>query len=388
MKTIVAVFLCTMAAMLCFSPAYPQASESELETGGYIKYMQSINFVEGFDSLWVDNLFHNRLNFNWHPTDNLRLVAEIRNRIFYGDFVRLIPNYSSLVDTYNDYFDLSFNLIDQSNLVCQSMIDRLYFQWTKDKFELTAGRQRINWGINLAWNPNDIFNAYSFFDFDYEERPGTDGLRLRYYTGYASSIEVAAKLADDFEHWIAGALWKLNKWNYDFQLLAGTMENDLVLGGGWSGNISKAGFRGEASFFSPIGESDGESFLTATAGFDYMFPNSLYLYASYLYNSGETIGNLLGLGLASERLSAKNLMPFRHNILLQAQYPFHPLINGGFAAMYFPVENSGFFLNPSLTISLFENWDLDLVGQIYFAESNDRLKALAKFLFWRIKWSF
>ena len=39
-------------------------------------------------------------------------------------------------------------------------------------FIATAGRQRINWGQTFVWNVNDVFNAYSYFDFDYKERPG------------------------------------------------------------------------------------------------------------------------------------------------------------------------------------------------------------------------
>jgi hypothetical protein len=388
LKNIVCLFLMMFA--LGVSQLYSQTPGEKWDSKGYIKFMQSINFVEGFDSLWVDNLFHNRLNFNWYPENNLRVTAEIRNRIFYGDLVRLIPNYGDLVDVYNDYFDLSVNLVNQSDLVIHSMIDRLYFQWTRNKFELTAGRQRINWGINLAWNPNDIFNAYSFFDFDYEERPGTDGLRLQYHTGFASSFEVAANMTGHIEEWTAGALWKFNRWNYDLQVLGGIMEGDVVLGGGWSGNISGAGFRGEFSHFLPFQDSDWNSnVISAVAALDYMFPSTLYLYGSYLYNNGREMGSsLIDLGFTGERLSAKNLMPFRHSLFLQGQYTFHPLLNGRMAVMYFPVTNGGFFLNPNLSWSLAENWDLDLVGQIYYANLNNRIQALAKYLFWRVRWSF
>jgi hypothetical protein len=387
MKTTVYSILLMFA--LSTSESYSQTPGEKWDSRGYIKFMQSINFVDGFDSLWVDNLFHNRLNFNWYPESNLRFTAEIRNRIFYGDLVRLIPNYGDLVDVYNDYFDLSV-LVDRSDLVFHSMIDRLYFQWTRNKFEMTAGRQRINWGINLAWNPNDIFNAYSFFDFDYEERPGTDGLRFQYHTGFASSFEVAANMAGHIEEWTAGALWKFNRWNYDLQFLGGIMEGDVVLGGGWSGNISGAGFRGEFSHFLPFHDSDWNSnIISAVAALDYMFPSTFYLYGSYLYNNGRERGSsLIDLGFTGERLSAKNLMPFRHSLFLQGQYTFHPLLNGRMAVMYFPVTNGGFFLNPNLSWSLAENWDLDLVGQIYYANLNNRIQALAKYLFWRVRWSF
>ena len=55
---------------------------------------------------------------------------------------------------------------------------------------LRIGRQRINWGVNLAWNPNDLFNAYSLIDFDYQERPGSDAIRFQYYMGDLSVLNL------------------------------------------------------------------------------------------------------------------------------------------------------------------------------------------------------
>ena len=73
--------------------------------------------------------------------------------------------------------------------------DRANVKWTLDKFELTVGRQRINWGQNLIWNPNDIFNAYNFFDFNYVERPGSDAVLMELFTGDFSSVQLAGKLS-------------------------------------------------------------------------------------------------------------------------------------------------------------------------------------------------
>ncbi|MEZ4983057.1 MAG: hypothetical protein R2769_16025 [Saprospiraceae bacterium] len=85
----------------------------------------------------------------------------------------------------NDYFDLSIEGADQMGVAAQMMLDRLFVQYTYKQFEARLGRQRINWGISTIWNPNDIFNAYNFSDFDYEERPGSDAMLLKYYIGYA-----------------------------------------------------------------------------------------------------------------------------------------------------------------------------------------------------------
>lgn len=101
------------------------------------------------------------------------------------------------------------------------------------------------------WNPNDIFNAYSFFDFDYVERPGSDALRLQYYNSEVSSTELAVKMNRDKQVTAAG-LYKFNAFEYDFQVLGGTLnQTDYVVGCGWSGAIESVSFRGELSYFQP-----------------------------------------------------------------------------------------------------------------------------------------
>ena len=54
------------------------------------------------------------------------------------------------------------------------------YDYRDNKINFRIGRQRINWGTTTIWNPNDIFNAYNFLDFDYEERPGMDGGKFQY----------------------------------------------------------------------------------------------------------------------------------------------------------------------------------------------------------------
>ena len=48
--------------------------------------------------------------------------------------------------------------------------------------------------------------------------------------------------------------YRFNKWGYDIQFLAGySNSSDIVAGAGWSGSIGSVSFRGEASWFQPVG---------------------------------------------------------------------------------------------------------------------------------------
>jgi len=389
----------TLLLLLLFSfslTAQEEEKQKNWELRGYIKDLQSLSVIglagptgEITKISSQDNLLHNRLNFRWFPDENFTLKLELRNRFFWGDQVRFsnAEDYEMQLAAGNDYFDLDAAAVGKAGIAAHTIIDRFYGEYVKGNWEVRLGRQRINWGINTVWNPNDIFNAYSFTDFDYEERPGSDALRVRYYTGYAGSIEVAAKVFDKWEESTVGLLWKFNKWNYDFQVLAGVATGDYALGGGWAGNIKNVGFKGEFTYFIPFENNEKESF-TATLGADYSFGNSLYLNTGFLFNSnGATAGDITQL--FSFDLSAKNLYPYKYATFFSASYPFSPLLNGGLALIYSPSEAQALFINPTLTYSIKENWDVDFVGQLVFNDEGELgYRSPVQALFLRFKFSF
>lgn len=362
---------------------------------GYVKDLRTIYFIPNFDNILMDNMIHNRLFFQWYPNEQWTVKADMRNRIFYGNTFQTLPmaTFSQLVtNANNDFFDLSAMIVDKEAFLFHSMIDRLYVDYTKGNLQISAGRQRINWGINTFFNPNDIFNVYNFTDFDYEERPGSDALRVQYYTGVASSVEVAVKAFDDVDEMVAGALWKFNKANYDFQLLGGVANEDIVLGGGWSGAIKNLGFKGEFSTFLPY-DSFGDSVSFAgTFGLDYFLENSAYISAGFLLNSNGTTESLLVTGgnlfNSTETLTAKNLYPYQYAVFTAVSYPFSPMLNGMVSVVYSPSDDQAMFISPTLTYSVKDNLDLDAVGQFFSLNFQNQYTLASKALFVRLKWSF
>ena len=362
---------------------------------GYVKDLRTVYFAPNFDNIIIDNMIHNRLFFEWYPDEQWTVKADLRNRIFYGNTFQTLPmsDYSELIsDANNDYFDLSAMIIDQDAFLFHSMIDRLYVDYTKDKLQISAGRQRINWGINTFFNPNDIFNSYNFTDFDYEERPGSDALRVQYYTGVASSVEIAVKAFDDIDEIVAGALWKFNKKNYDFQVLGGIANEDIVLGGGWAGSIKNLGFKGEFSTFLPYDDFGDSVSFAGTLGLDYFFGNSAYLSAGLLLNSNGTTESLLATGgnllYSTETRNAKNLYPYQYAIFTAVSYPFSPILNGAISVVYSPSDDQALFISPTLTYSVKDNLDLDAIGQFFALNFQNQYSLASKAVFVRLKWSF
>ncbi len=157
-------------------------------------------YVDGMNITWVlddknepwnlTNTATNRFDIRWYPTNRLTAYAGVRNILTFGGLNSLITNYDNLVTTDFGYFDLTFKIASGSSSVLYSNIDRANLEYTTGNLDLKLGRQRVNWSQNLVWNPNDMFNTSSYFDFSYIEKPGSDAISFQYYTGAVSSFNL------------------------------------------------------------------------------------------------------------------------------------------------------------------------------------------------------
>ena len=398
-------------------------AQNKLRITGFMEYLNNTWIPSstyqsyGFTDWQNQSTIYNRINLWWTPVNNLEFHAGMRNNFTFGPLVAQYNNffkvanigtYADLV-TYDDgYLDLTWFISGDNSNVLYTNLDRLNMKWTSNKFELTIGRQRINWGTNLVWNPNDIFNAFNYFDFNYIERPGSDAILLEYYTGDFSSIQLAGKLnyrqelidSISFEKKLsltAAALYKFNRWSYVFQFFGGMMQTDITAGLGWSGNIAGAGFTGEASWFKDIDNFDDTTgIVIASISANYIFKNQIMASLSFIYNSngstgdayanaGGTLGSLSTL--FSSSLNVKNLSPSRFDIFGQLSYPATPLVNVSLSAMLNPYDKSA-YIGPSANFSLTDNISLMLVGQLFFGETLTEFGDYGQMYFLDLKWNF
>ena len=369
--------------------------QEKIALSGYLSDMQTVYHIPDY-WLW-ENSLHNRLNLDLYPTDWLSASVQVRNRFITGNTIRKLPGYAKSVGGDQGWIDMAWandgELGDSAGYVLTSMVDRLWMQFTFGNLEIKAGRQRINWGQTFIWNPNDIFNSYSYFEVDYPERPGSDALRVSYYTGNASTLELAAKI-DSADRVTAAGYFRFNTLGFDIQLLGGIyQEEDLILGTGWSGNIGSSAFRGELSYFRDLDQfKDTTGYLMTSVGFDYTFSNSLMIQVEGLYSAfARDLDVSSFLQFYSGNLDVKNLGFTEWSIFANITYPLTPLINGGFATIWYP-EWKGVYLGPSFDLSLNNNFDLSLILQHFTAEFEDPSGATNRenntFGFLRFKCSF
>lgn len=360
---------------------------------GYVKDLRVLSLADdslGNTQSLQQNLIHNRMNFKLFGRKHWTFVMELRNRLFYGEFLKYYPRtntYGDLLETDPGSVDMSWSWIDDRNLVAHTTIDRLWAHYHSEEWDIRFGRQRVNWGQNLVWNPNDLFNVLNFADFDYEERPGMDGVRIQRYFESGSGIELAYQYNDSWEETVAAMMYRFNKWNYDIQLIAGKYINDVALGVGWAGNIKTSGFKGEATWFESTIDSVNSQLL-ASCSWDYSFKKGTYLHTSFLFNSEGTsdLDRLMQLSAAQGgQLNVKSLMPNKYSLFVQTSHQFHPLLSTDIAVIY-AADIGGVFTMPSIGYSLRQDLDLSLVGQGIFGVQNG-FTSLGSAVFLRLKWS-
>jgi len=386
------LFISFLTILLAGIPLSAFVQESKVSMNGYVKELYMFYSPEspipGTDLNYLaTNIIHNRLNFKWYTSKKFTTIIEMRNRLMLGNLVKDFPGYQETVDVDKGLFDLSWISAQGSSWFIHSMIDRAYLDYSSGKWQVRIGRQRVNWGVNLVWNPNDIFNTFSYFDFDYEERPGADAIRIQYYTGTTSSAELVYKPDRDNAHTSLAGMYRFSKWDYDFQFIGGQAGNDWIVGGGWAGDILGAGFRGELTHFEPRNDYSTRA-TVASISADYTFQNSWYIHSSLLYSSNGKTGKAGGMDvLFNPDMSAKQLSFARYSLFGQVSKPITPLLSGSFSGIVNPSDGS-FYVGPAFTYSLLNNLELMLTGQLFFGDSGTEFGDVGQIAFGRVKWSF
>jgi hypothetical protein len=385
MKKIVFVFLiCTTTAI---------ASWNDVTINGYFRETPlfwkppSYYTINQSNSWQFDNLLHARQNLRWYPHQTLTLGVEIKTRWFWGQSASEIAQSTTTYTRSEPYFDWNRALVNEKNQVLSTGIDRAWLDWNKNTLQLTVGRQRIAWGTNLVWNPIDLFNPTSPLDFDNEEKPGTDAVRVQWYLGPASKIELAVVPYRNSDKTTAALLMKTNWLHYDFILLGGHRWQDVVAGGAWAGQIHGGGFRGEFLFALP----DSDTFyyspqFTAAISGDYTFTNSWYLHSEILYNSEGTTQSAGGLALL-QSMQEGWLTPARMSLFGEIARDVSPLVRVDVSGILNPYDAS-WYLGPSLTWSIISNMDLNMLGLVFGGDTGTEFGDNGEILMSRLKWSF
>ena len=404
-----AVLLCLCVVLQSMASAIPGlAPQKAWDLNGYVKYMGSATYPDSQDNLF-DHLLNQRVNFEYRIDKKLRFNLGMRNRLFYGDTSQF-PAYGKLVSFDSGYFDLSTNWLDSDGWVGNSQLDRAFLTFDGDEdWQFKLGRFRVNWAMSTLWNPHDIFNAYSIYDFDYEERSGTDAVMASRKLGFASSVELVFNVNQDSDLNRYATRFLFNHDGWDMQLLAGKAGVDRVFGAGFAGDIQGAGIRGEWSYFDPIYDSwlgpeqvtslslstplalpeqRFSSTHVATIESDYSFASqrNWMLRGSVLYISlpMQADSALLYLNLP---VTARTLSFTQWTYYGEVSFDLSALSRISLSASYY--QDGSYFIGASANYSLANDWQLQFIAQRFDGRVESLFGQSASTLaFAQLKWSF
>ena len=368
-------------AVLLSAPATDAQERSRFEAGGYVKSLLVLTTPTSGESL-TDYLAHLRLNTAWYPSDVLTAIMELRFRAYTGSSVEQTPAFARGLQNRSLAWNLDRIFWSGRRSVGYGEVDRLALAWSPPGALVTLGRQRIAWGTNLVWNPIDVFNPRSVLDFDYEERPPVDGVRVQWYTGPVSKVEGAVKVGRGPRDVIAAGMWSFNVRGFDLRLCAGGGEERSFVGGGWAGEIFGGGFRGEI-----LGSPRGGPYWSTSAAVsgDYTFPNTLYLHTEFLMNSeGVRVDAAAFRPVALQR---GLLSPARFSIYQEIAFDVTPLVRGTLFAILNPDDGSSVVV-PSISWNAAEN--LDVMGLLIYSRGDEGTEYgdYGRILFLRLRYSY
>lgn len=372
-----------------------QIHSQDFQIGGYTKYLFSSYKIQSLDENFIDHILHSRINLKYSPSDYFSLSAGIRNRIILGESVEKIPGYVNQL--YKDEYSLKLNsfIWKERKSINFIEVDRLWSDFNFEKLQISLGRQRIAWGTSWVWNITDLFNPLSILDFDYEERPASDALRIQFFPTITSKIDFATKFSKEKKDFTSAFQFYYNQWEYDFYFLIGYHRYRPVTGFSWSGDIRNAGFRGEILISTPPEKmkfNSSNSFsnekrvqLSVVLSLDYTFENSLYIHSELMFNNigkDENIGLFIKDALEIGMLSASKV-----NLFYQVGYNLSPLSRIDVVALHNPIDNSLAVL-PIFNYSVIENLDLSLILLFFQGDRFDEYSPSGKIFFVRCKFSF
>ena len=355
---------------------------------GYLKYLPSLRATNDLGDFFGDQLLHNRLNARWDPQGRFSFQGSLRTRLIQGYTVANVPGYADFVGEDFGTVDASWVVFQENSVLLHTTPDRLFMDYDHGKWKVRLGRQRINWGINMVSNPNDLFNTYSFFDFDYEERPGTDAVRVQYFGSALSRSELAISPGRSVRESVAAMLHTFNRRGYDIQLIAGYFRNRMALGKGWAGNIKQSGFKGEVTWFRDVEPAEGirPANVVIAVSADHRFGGGTYAVLEYLYND-QRAGVPTDLQFFTQPLRADNLSFTDHQVFGNVTHPLSPVSTVGLATIVYPSERD-FFLSPNWQYSMRQDLDLLLISQLFVGDRDGLLGQAGYLVAGALKWSF
>ncbi len=205
-------------------------------------------------------------DWEWDPSSELLLKSSLM-----GETYRLFSEVSGRFAQHGDDWDTS------------TAVERLYLRMFFSDFDLTVGKQQINWGTGRAWSPSDLFNPPVALDPD-RRRNGVNAVLVTIPHGplaYTSLIAAENELSDSAS---LGMRYHGYTSGTDWSVLYVSRDEKPVLGGDIATDLMGLGIHSEMTW-EPDYTRDQERLLWLV-GADYSWRDGKVVWmGEYLYDS-------------------------------------------------------------------------------------------------------
>lgn len=282
-----------------------------------------------------------------------------------GSFVGIVPSGG-------EWLDLQWTIEETDHVIWAHRFDRLNLAWAPSQLlDVTLGRQAISWATTLFLTPADPFVPFDPSDPFREYRAGVDALRVQFFPGPLSDIDLVVRAADYSTGETVTVLgrgrtvlksWELSAW-------LGALHDEPALAVGAAGAVGPVAVRGEAA----LREEGDDAVFRGTVGIDGrldLLSRDLYFVLEYQHDG-------FGAGRSTELLQVVQSAAFargelqvlgRDEFVAQGSYQVHPLWGISFFLLT-NLNDPSALLSPSLSYSVSN--EVSASGGLFFGFGDD-----------------
>lgn len=350
-----------------FSPPASEEQESKFHLSGYYKNLYSTSKTLDTQEGISGDLNRLRLDGKVDITPQWMARVIFDQTVFYNDFAQ-----TSAFDIIKGKSQRQLQFInteavynDKKHLYTASGLYRAYVKYDNSTWQLTAGKQAIDWGRTRFWSPLDLFNQVSPLEIERDERAGVDAMSAEFPLASSLSANIVYAPQSSFDRSSVGGRLSTHWGDFDVYAVGGVFQDNKTAGAGFDGSLGGTEVRGE---FSQTHSSDGRNFFRGVAGLEHAVGEKWKILTEYFYNGGAEAHN--PLFLSSYAVSSRVMTIKRHLYGLGVGYELTPLVRWDNYMIYDFVGGSVFY-NPEISYNMRKNFDLTVGAQIFGTDAQD-----------------
>lgn len=314
---------------------------------------------------------------------NLRGYVETRPYLYWNDSTNLSGynrgwlELTSRAETYGTQIGLDvivpYDTTGIEHALESITISRLALWIGPEYLRCIIGKQRLYWGVGRVFRPLDVFNRTNYFDPNYE-RPGSNAILAYWALNAVSSMRVLFMPERDLEHSRSSMRVGTSVFKNDIgvTVMHRSSPQHTLTGAEITGELL-VGYWGEYRY--SWLDVDYSQFVF---GFDYTFPFRLYVMAELFFDgSGVAEPDLYDFAQIAD--GERVTLAERYLYLSVGMFPDPFAVIQPRLAGLVNLDDNGFVVIPQIMVSLFENTEITIGGNVIYGPETSEFKSIIPF---------